>query len=207
MELSFNELERRLLRFLKEEFLEKGSKPMNMLAPATRHLDVMEKFGLNLRQYSEIMARLEYHGIVQVLAIKATYGHLRISPVVLEIVRQLDEQAEQAKAKQVQTNPVEHAKQCLLPIATLPPPRLTIDLARMGATLDGAFMDCKSRQALRLLKVYAEHPGEWISSTELKKYDGELDGAKPHVLKKLLPPTIRSLIQSDRRKGSRLNLS
>jgi hypothetical protein len=38
----------------------------------------------------------------------------------------------------------------------------------------------------------------------LKDYDTELDGAKPHVLKKLLPPPIRSLIQSNRRKGSRL---
>src|SRR6266478_2449602 len=86
------------------------------------------------------------------------------------------------------------------------PPRLAVDLARMGAILDGAFMDCNSEQALRLLQVYADHPGVWISSTELKGFDAELDGAKPHVLKKLLPPTIRSLIESDRRKGSRLTL-
>jgi len=85
-----------------------------------------------------------------------------------------------------------------------PPPRLTVDLARMGAILDGVFMDCDSEQALRLLKVYADYSGVWISSTELKDYDAELDGAKPHVLKKLLPPTIRSLIEPDRRKGSRL---
>jgi hypothetical protein len=65
-------------------------------------------------------------------------------------------------------------------------------------------MDCDSEQALRLLKVYADHPGVWISTTELKDYDTELDGAKPHVLKKRLPPPIRSLIQSNRRKGSRL---
>jgi hypothetical protein len=84
------------------------------------------------------------------------------------------------------------------------PPRLTVDLARMGAILDGVFMDCDSKQALRLLKVYADHPGVWISSTEVKGFDPELDGAKPHVLKKLLPPTIRSLIEPDRRKGSRL---
>jgi hypothetical protein len=85
-----------------------------------------------------------------------------------------------------------------------PPPRLTIDLARMGAILDGVFMDCNSEQALRLLQVYADHPGVWISSTELKGFDAELDGAKPHVLKKLLPPKIRSLIKSNPRKGSRL---
>ncbi len=84
-----------------------------------------------------------------------------------------------------------------------PPPRLTVDLARMGAILDGVFMDCDSEQALRLLKVYADHPGVWISATELKDYDAELDGAKPHVLKKLLPPTIRSLVKSNHRKGSR----
>jgi len=74
----------------------------------------------------------------------------------------------------------------------------------MGAILDGVFMDCDSEQALRLLKVYADHPGVWISSTELKDFDPELDGAKPHVLKKLLPPKIRSLIISNPRKGSRL---
>ncbi len=88
-----------------------------------------------------------------------------------------------------------------------PPSRLTVDQGRMGATLDGVFLDCNSKQALRLLSVYASHPGVWISATELKKYDAELDGAKPHVLKKLLPPRICTLIQSDRRKGSRLWLS
>ena len=91
-----------------------------------------------------------------------------------------------------------------LPPKEPPPPRLTIDLARMGAILDGVFMDCNSEQALRLLQVYADHPGVWISSTELKGFDAELDGAKPHVLKKLLPPKIRSLIKSNPRKGSRL---
>jgi hypothetical protein len=91
-----------------------------------------------------------------------------------------------------------------LPPKEPPPPRLTVDLARMGAVLDGVYMDCDSKQALRLLKVYADHPDVWISSTELKGFDPELDGAKPHVLKKLLPPTIRSLIESNSRKGSRL---
>jgi hypothetical protein len=91
-----------------------------------------------------------------------------------------------------------------LPTKEPPPLRLTVDLARMEAVLDGVYMECDSKQALRLLKVYAGHPGVWISSTELKGFDSELDGAKPHVLKKLLPPTIRSLIESNRRKGSRL---
>ena len=44
-----------------------------------------------------------------------------------------------------------------------PRPRLTVDSDRMGATLDGVFLECDSKQALRLLKVYADHPGVWIS--------------------------------------------
>ena len=64
--------------------------------------------------------------------------------------------------------------------------------------------DCK--QALRLLKVYADHPGVWITAAELKRYDPELDGAKPHVLKKHLPACVCSFIQSHKQKGSRLYL-
>ena len=87
------------------------------------------------------------------------------------------------------------------------PPRVTIDIERMQVTLDGVSMDCNSEQALRLLKVYAEHPDVWITASQLKNYDPELDGAKPHVLKKRLPSAIRSLIQSDCRKGSRVTFS
>src|SRR2546421_2424436 len=65
-----------------------------------------------------------------------------------------------------------------LPTKEPPPLRLTVDLARMEAVLDGVYMECDSKQALRLLKVYAGHPGVWISSTELKGFDSELDGAK-----------------------------
>jgi hypothetical protein len=87
------------------------------------------------------------------------------------------------------------------------PARITVDLARMQVTLDGVSMECDSVQALRLVKVYADHPDVWISASELKNHDYELDGAKPHVLKKRLPRVIASLIQSDRRKGSRLRFS
>ena len=110
MQLSFNELEERLLRFLKEEFLEKGSSPTLQHDPATMHRDVMDKFGLDLRQYREVMARLEHLGIVRVIAIQATYGHLEIDPVVIEIVRQLDERAQQAKPEEEQPNLMEQAK-------------------------------------------------------------------------------------------------
>jgi hypothetical protein len=34
----------------------------------------------------------------------------------------------------------------LLPPKEPPPPRLTVDLARMGAVLDGVYMDCNSKQ-------------------------------------------------------------
>lgn len=95
MELSFNELEQQLLRFLKEEFLENDSRPKSIHDPATMHSDVMEKFGLDLYQYREIMARFEHHGIVRASRIGTPNGHLQIDPVVLEIIRQLDERAAQ----------------------------------------------------------------------------------------------------------------
>jgi hypothetical protein len=110
MQLSFNELEEGLLRFLKEEFLAKGSRPMHMRAPATMHRDVMDKFGLDLPQYREVMARLQHHGIVEAIAIGAPNGHLRIHPVVVEFVRQLDERAQQAKSDNEQPNRMEQTK-------------------------------------------------------------------------------------------------
>src|SRR5205807_1674038 len=111
MELSFNELEQRLLRFLKQEFLEKGSRPPTMHDPATMHRDVMEKFGLDVTQYRELMARLERHGIVRAIAIGAPNGHLQIDPVVVEVVRQLDERAAQPKPE---PNRMEQAKRYFL---------------------------------------------------------------------------------------------
>lgn len=95
MEVSFNALEQRLLRYLRQEFVEKGSKPQTMHDPATMHNDVMRTFGLNLSQYREVMARFERHGIVRAIAIGAPNGHLQIDPVVVEIVRVLDDQKSQ----------------------------------------------------------------------------------------------------------------
>jgi hypothetical protein len=85
MGVSFNELEQRLLSFLKQEFLEKGSKP-----------------------YRDVMARLEHDGIVRAISVGAPTGRLQIDPVVVEVVRQLDEQAAQPKPK---PNRMEQAKQ------------------------------------------------------------------------------------------------
>jgi hypothetical protein len=85
----FNELEQRLLRFLQEEFLQKGSRPRTMLDPATKHGDVMAKFGLDLPQYREIIARLEPRGLVRGIALGRSYGHLQISPQIVDLVREL----------------------------------------------------------------------------------------------------------------------
>jgi hypothetical protein len=57
---------------------------------------------------------------------------------------------------------------------------------------------------LRWVKVLAEHPGEWISGPELRHYDQELDGCRPHRLRKSLPPAILDLIDSETGKGSRV---
>jgi hypothetical protein len=109
MTLMFNEPEQRVLRFLKEEFLAKGSKPQTMWDPVTPHRDLMEKFDLDLRQYREIVARLEYHGIVRAIAIERSYGHLQIDPGIVDIVRQLDELSQQTNGAEEQTERVENA--------------------------------------------------------------------------------------------------
>jgi hypothetical protein len=79
----------------------------------------------------------------------------------------------------------------------------------MEANLDGIVMDCDSKQALRWVKVLAEHQNVWISSTEMKTYDRELDGDpfRPDRLRDKLPPKILALIETNRRKGSRICLA
>lgn len=112
MEPSFNESEQRLLRFLKDEYLEKGSGPTTSHDPATMHRDVMKKFGLDLPQYREIIARFEHYGIVQFNhnAIGAPNGFLCIDPQIVEVVRQLDEQAKQPDSVKEPPNRMEQTK-------------------------------------------------------------------------------------------------
>lgn len=85
-----------------------------------------------------------------------------------------------------------------------PPPRLSVDLPRRTATLDGTPYDVTSEQALRWIKVLSEHPGEWISSADLSRYDGELDGFRPDKVRDYIPPAITACIESATGKGSRL---
>ncbi len=99
-----------------------------------------------------------------------------------------------------QTEKADHAKDVLKP-------QLTVDLLKMTVTMDGQTWDCESAQALRLIRVYASHPNEWISGPELKSYDKELDGAKPHVLKSKLPKEIQMQLESNRKKGTRLRVT
>jgi hypothetical protein len=92
------------------------------------------------------------------------------------------------------------------PDAEQPPPRLIVDLARKTITFDGEVYEVSSTQALRWVKVLADHPSEWISASELKKHDPDLDGCRTDRLKKHLPDAIRKLIDSQRCKGSRIRL-
>jgi hypothetical protein len=110
MQPSFNELEQRLLRFLRDEFLEKGGKPTTMRDSATMERDVMKQIGLDPPQYREIMARFEHHGIAKAIATGATSGHLQINPIVVDVVRQLDERAQQGKANEEPPNRMEQTK-------------------------------------------------------------------------------------------------
>ena len=89
--ISFDKMEQRLLRFLRDEFLEKGSKPPTMRDPYTKERDVIQECSLDLPQYRKVMARFEYHGIAKAIAIGAANGRVQIEPVIVEVVRQLDE--------------------------------------------------------------------------------------------------------------------
>ena len=84
--------------------------------------------------------------------------------------------------------------------------RMTVNVERRTVILDGQPYDVTSQQALRWLKVLADHPDEWISAADLKGYDGELDGARTNKLKPFLPNCINKLITSKAGAGSRLKI-
>jgi hypothetical protein len=89
--------------------------------------------------------------------------------------------------------------------AIIPMP-VTVDLASRTVTLGDTTYDVGSLNALRWVKVLAEHPGDWISSTDLKDYDGELQNQRTDRWRKSLPDSILSLIDSETGKGSRIRL-
>jgi hypothetical protein len=84
------------------------------------------------------------------------------------------------------------------------PPRLTIDLAKREVILEGERIDVNSEQALRWIKVLAEHSGEFISSCQLQEYDPNLINIRTDKLKAFLPPKILALIDSQTGAGSRI---
>jgi hypothetical protein len=86
------------------------------------------------------------------------------------------------------------------------PARLTVDLARKTITLDGRSYDVRSDNALRWVRVLAEHPKEWISSADLKMHDPELQDSRTDRWRKHLPEAILRLIDSETGKGSRLRV-
>jgi hypothetical protein len=91
-------------------------------------------------------------------------------------------------------------------LPTRTPSRLAVDLDRRTLTLDGVSYDVSSLAALRWVKVLADHPGEWISSANLRKYDSELDPPRTTRWLATLPEPIRSHIDSEPGKGSRIRL-
>ena len=86
--------------------------------------------------------------------------------------------------------------------------RLTVDFARKILTLDGVDYDVSSDNALRWVKVLADHPGEWISGADLgrKQYDDLLVGCRTDRLRRFLPKKISTLIDSKKGAGSRIRL-
>jgi hypothetical protein len=97
MNASFNELEIQVLRFLEVEFVEKGGKPEMLDGPATYHSDVMAKFNLSPSDYRRLIARFRALQIVNPKFLNAPNGYLEINPCVVEIVRQINEEASQKK--------------------------------------------------------------------------------------------------------------
>lgn len=114
MDISFNELEERILRYLAKEYLKNGSQSGTLDGQGTTfHSDVMKKYKLEYQKCREIIARLEHHEIVKSLpvGIDEPTGFLEISPKVVDIVYQLDEKAKQlAEAKPELPNRIDEMK-------------------------------------------------------------------------------------------------
>lgn len=87
------------------------------------------------------------------------------------------------------------------------PKRLNVDFDRMEITLDGRTFPCRSEQALLMLQVYAERPGQWFTAKQVASCTKPpVESGKVCVLKKKLPPEIRDLIEGDTHHGSRIVL-
>jgi hypothetical protein len=82
-----------------------------------------------------------------------------------------------------------------------------MSIERLTVTLDGTTFDVSSTQAIRWLKVLSDHPGEWISSAELKRFDPDLDGVRTDRLQKHLPAAVLTIMESETGKGSRIRLT
>jgi hypothetical protein len=87
-----------------------------------------------------------------------------------------------------------------------PRPRLTVDLARRTLTLDGTTFDVTSENALRWVKVLADHPGEWIATKALRGYDPDLQVQRTDRIRGFLPDQVKGLIESQTGGGSRIRL-
>jgi hypothetical protein len=83
---------------------------------------------------------------------------------------------------------------------------LEVDIKKISATLGGKEYDLKSEFQARWLKIYAENPGVWISGSDLKYYDDQLDGSRTDRLRRGLPQKNGKLIETSKRNGARLKL-
>jgi hypothetical protein len=88
-----------------------------------------------------------------------------------------------------------------------PPKRLIVSIECLTVTLDDQTYEVDSLQAVRWMKVLSEHPGVWLTPTDVAGYDPELDGARLDRLKKFIPISVRDLIDSKTGRGSRLRLA
>lgn len=84
---------------------------------------------------------------------------------------------------------------------------VSVDVATCSAIFQGQRYDLRDEQPTRWLKVLADHPGEWISGSDLEDIDEELTGARTDRLHKKLPSDLQPLVESARGKGSRLKLA
>jgi hypothetical protein len=175
------------------------------LGELRRHMAAAGCFTLRRQHYSTAKEAKAYEAL---RTLAKEVGESPQAPVVASAPAPLAGKGGAARLAEVLTTLKEFLR--APPVAPPPeqpaPPRLTVDLACKTIMLDGVTHDVSSDLALRWVKVLAEHRNEWISSPELKIYDSELDGARPDRFKQFLPETIRSLIDANRKKGSRLRL-
>lgn len=92
------------------------------------------------------------------------------------------------------------------PKEEVPLSRLKVDLDTLEISFDGVVYQIKSSKAALWLKLLADNEKTWFTSSDAVLLEPDLEKSRPDKLKSYLPEEIRSMIESNPSKGSRIVL-